>query len=133
MKKVTAKKSLPKAQTGGVKVKEAIGYNGDNVYHKNKALNFKKYKATTDGNVKSTKKSFPDKPSERAKKTTHSMDTTGYSKGKKDFKLVTASVDLINKEVYNAKPKVAVKNISRKDVKKVIGGMKSNIGNSKKK
>ena len=123
------KTSIKKMQTGGVKIKES----SKDAYYKNNTQNFKEYKATIDGTVKSTRKSFPDKPSKPAIETTQSMDTTGYAKGKKSFKLTNSSVDLIDKKVYGAKPKVTVKNISRNDVKKVIGGMKSNIGKASKK
>jgi hypothetical protein len=126
---VVVKSSMKKMQTGGVKIKES----SKDAYYKNNTQNFKEYKATTDGTVKSTRKTFPDVSSKPAMETTQSMDTTGYAKGKKSFKLTNSSVDLIDKKVYGAKPKVTVKNISRNDVKKVIGGMKSNIGNASKK
>ncbi len=126
---VVVKSSMKKMQTGGEKVKES----GKDAYYKNNTQNFKEYKATRDGNVKSTRKTFPDATSKPAMETTQSMDTTGYAKGKKSFKLTNSSVDLINKKVYGTKPKVTEKNISRKDVKKVIGGMKSNIDSVKSK
>jgi hypothetical protein len=44
-----------------------------------------------------------------------SIDTTGYSKGKKDFTLTTAS---------NTYKNVNNKNVSRKDVPSVIAGLK---------